>query len=53
MKTKDAQKKFPQNKPKFFIPDFMKTPEEKAAINNGSELHTTDDIRDILAKPRV
>lgn len=53
MKTKDAQKKMPQNKPKFYVPDFMQAPPEESAINAGKEVHTTDDIRDILSRPRV
>jgi len=53
MKTKDAQKKMPQSKPKFYIPDFMQQTPDKSAINEGSETHDTEDIRDILARPRV
>lgn len=51
MKTKDAAKKPPRNQPKLFVPDFM--PQPGSEISKGVEVHTTDDIRDILAKPRV
>lgn len=40
-------------KPKPFTPDFIKQNSEPSEINKGVEVHTTDDIRDILAKPRV
>lgn len=40
-------------KPKPFVPDFMKQAAAPSAINKGSEIHNTDDIRNILAKPRV
>ena len=53
MKTKDAQKKMPQSKPKFYIPDFMQQTPDKSAINEGSETPDTEDIRDILARPPV
>lgn len=48
MKTKDAQKRQPQNKPKPFKPDFMIEVDRDKDI----EQHTTEDIRDILSKPR-
>lgn len=41
------------NRPKPFVPEFMKLPVQPSAINNGSEAHTADEIRNILAKPRV
>ena len=47
-KSKDATKKFPQNKPKPFVPDFM-----QEHIDKDTEAHSTEDIRDILNKPRV
>lgn len=46
--SKDASKKQPQHKPKPFVPEFMQLVSVK-----DMETHTTDDIRDILAKPRV
>lgn len=52
MKTKDAQKKIPQHRPTLFIPDFMPQKSAPGAINKGVEVHTTDDIRDILALKR-
>lgn len=52
-KTKDAQKKVPVNKPKPFIPDFLEQPPSEGDANKDIEVHTTDDIREILAKPRV
>lgn len=48
-KTKDAQKKVPQNKPKPFIPDFMRS---HMATNEEVEARPIDDMREILAKPR-
>lgn len=53
MKTKDAQKKSPRNRPKPFVPEFMKLPVEPSPINNGAEAHYAEDIAAILAKPRV
>lgn len=52
MKTKDASKKPPRNQPKLFVPDFMPN-QGSREISKDAEVHTTDDIRDILAKPRV
>jgi hypothetical protein len=52
MKTKDATKKPPKNRPKIFTPDFMPQPQDGEAVKD-TEAHTTDEIRDILAKPRV
>lgn len=52
MKTKDATKKFPQHKPKPFVPDFMPSSPE-GEMNRDVEAHTIDEIREILAKPRV
>ena len=40
------------NKPKPFIPEFMKEKKKPSAINNGSVKHTVDDIKSILALPR-
>jgi len=53
MKTKDASKKVPRNKPKPFMPDFMKGTAPPSEINKEAEAQTTDDIRDILSKPRL
>lgn len=47
---KGKRAKHKQNKPKPFIPEFMKQPSE---ISAGAEPHTTDDIRNILSKKRV
>jgi len=52
MKTKDATKKPPQNRPKPFIPDFMAQPKTETDPNEAIEAHTTDDIKDILSRPR-
>lgn len=41
-----------RRKPKPFIPDFMKGKQPESAINKGSEKHTVDDIKSILALPR-
>lgn len=49
-KTKDAQKKIPQERPKPFIPDFMGGPSE---VNKDVEVHTSDDIKSILSMPRA
>ena len=48
MKTKDAQRKAPQHKPKPFVPEFM-----GGEIGKDAEAHTTDDIKNILAMPRA
>lgn len=53
MKTKDASKKPPRNQPKLFVPDFMPKNAPESEISKGAEVHTTDEIADILAKPRV
>lgn len=50
MKTKDATKKPPQNRPQLFMPEFMEQPQ---VDNKDTEAHTTDEIRELLAKPRV
>lgn len=39
-------------KPKPFVPDFLKPEVEASELNNGSEKHTVDDIRNILSMPR-
>lgn len=52
-KTKDGQKKNPQNAPKLYKPPFMLSDDERAAINDDSEKHTTDDIKAILARRRM
>lgn len=48
MKTKDAQKKLPQHKPTPFVPEFM-----GGDVAKDSEAHEVEDIKAILAKPRV
>lgn len=53
MKTKDATKKPPQNRPKPYIPDFMPQQNSDDQVGEGAEIHTTDDIKEILNKPRV
>jgi len=53
MKTKDAQRKIPQNKPKQFVPEFMANQVEKSEMNKGVEVHTTDELQSILDRPRV
>lgn len=52
-KTKDGQKKTPQNPPKPYKPPFMLSDEERAAINGENEAHTLDDIKSILARSRT
>ncbi len=52
MKTKDAQKKAPQHKPKPFVPEFMQGDTE-GDINKDTTHHTTEDIHEILDKPRL
>lgn len=51
-KTKDGQRRSPRNKPKLYTPDFMKKKPKEAAITRESELHTVDDIKQILDRPR-
>lgn len=51
-KSKDATKRVPRNKPKPFVPDFLKRPVEPSLINKDSELHTVDEVRSILDMPR-
>jgi len=46
--TKDAKKKNPQERPTQFIPDFLKTGDH----TKEAEAHTTEDIKDILSRPR-
>lgn len=46
--TKDARKKNPSKMPKIFKPPFGKDKEPKEV-----EAHTVDDIKNILARPRV
>lgn len=45
--TKDSQKKLPQNKPQPFVPEFMQIVQKKDMV-----VHTTEDIKNILAMPR-
>lgn len=48
MKTKDAQRKAPQHKPKPFVPEFM-----GGQVAKEAEAHTVDEVKDILSMPRV
>lgn len=52
-KTKDASRKNPLHKPKLFTPEFMPQHSAPGEISKGVEVHTTDEIRDILSMPRV
>ena len=52
MKTKDAQKKVPKNRPRIFMPDFMPQQSPEGEISKDAVVHTTDDIRALLEKPR-
>lgn len=47
MKTKDATKKIPRNRPTPFVPDFM-----GGNVAKDTEAHTVDEIKEILARPR-
>lgn len=49
MKTKDATKKSPRNKPKPFVPDFM----DQGKATKETDARSVDEIRDILARPRT
>lgn len=40
------------NKPKPFIPPFLKPPKDETGINKGVQTHTVDDIKSLLALPR-
>ena len=53
MKTKDAQKKAPLHRPKLFTPSFMPQHSEPGQISKGAEVHTVDEIKDLLSRPRV
>lgn len=53
MKTKDAQRKLPQHRPTPYMPEFMRNGSEPGTIDTGKEVHTTDDIKSILAMPRT
>lgn len=48
MKTKDAQKKQPQNRPQPFVPEFL----QGETLDADTEAHTTEEITEILAQPR-
>jgi hypothetical protein len=52
-KTKDAQKKLPRHRPRLFAPDFMPQHSAPGEISKGAVVQTTDDVRAILARPRV
>lgn len=52
-KTKDGQKKTPQNAPKLYKPPFMLSEAEREAANSENELHTTAEVKAILARPRT
>jgi hypothetical protein len=49
--TKDAQKGRRSTAPKMYTPDFMKQAAKKN-LDPDQALYTTDQIKDILAKPR-
>lgn len=52
LQTKDATKKgAKKNKPKPYVPDFMK-PDKKEGVAKDAEGHTVDDIKSILSLPR-
>lgn len=40
------------NKPKPYIPPFLKKKTEPSGISKEAEVHTTDDIKNILSMPR-
>lgn len=44
--------KWKENKPKYVVPDFMKEPEEKSPLNDGSIAMEPHEIAQILALPR-
>ena len=50
--TKDAQKKYPTNAPKPFVPEFMRDLQKEREINKDIAAHDIDDIKLILAKKR-
>ena len=50
--TKDGHKKRPTNKPKMFVPDFIKKLERSRNKDPNVETHDIDDIKNILNKPR-
>lgn len=51
-KTKDGQRKTPQNPPKPYKPPFMLTDAERDAQQSDNEVHDIDDIKAILARTR-
>lgn len=51
--TKDAAKKHPTKAPKQFIPDFMRDMQPERAINKDVIAMDIDDVKAMLAKPRV
>jgi uncharacterized protein DUF5361 len=51
-KTKDGQKRTPQNQPKPYKPPFMLSDAEREGMNSDLEEHTVDDIKAILARSR-
>jgi hypothetical protein len=50
--TKDATKKPPQNQPKLFVPDFMRSIEGARAISKDAAVQDIDDVKAFLARPR-
>lgn len=52
-KTKDGQKKTPQNQPKPYKPPFMLSAAERDAMNAENESHSLDDIKAILGRSRT
>lgn len=51
-KSKDAQRKSPQHRPKQFVPEFMKQPEQKSALAKGLVADDVDNIKALLKRPR-
>jgi len=49
---KGALERHKRNKPKPFIPEFMKSPAPPAEINKEAETMTVDDIKSWLSNPR-
>jgi hypothetical protein len=50
--TKDAQKGRTHTAPKMYTPDFLKNAEANKGLNPDQELHTVDEVKNILAMPR-
>lgn len=50
--TKDAQKGRKSTAPKLYTPPFMKKAAQARGLNPDQAVHTVDQIKDILARPR-